>query len=38
MKLISRRLIRAIKKLPGRKKWPETVVKNIMKAKVRLNM
>ena len=33
-----RKMIRAIKRLPGRKKWPEHVVKNIMKTKVRLNL
>ena len=33
-----RKMIRAIERLPGRKKWPEHVVKNIMKTKVRLNL
>ena len=34
----NRKMIRAIERLPGRKKWPEHVVKNIMKTKVRLNL
>ena len=34
----NRKMIHAIERLPGRKKWPEHVVKNIMKTKVRLNL